>query len=204
MYAKLALRAEDMIVHQVYGEVQAGLKSHYSALASVQKQTSEHSDEIALSQSLLAPISLLSSHLAFLRSTLSQNIVTSLYRQIASQIADYILEREILYRGHNLITSQDGKLTLAACEVWIETAHVALAGSLDGGRKRVEAPWLRLLQAGRLVSSSGLVWLQLLDATFGVLEDEEWEKVMLEIVGLDELNREEVGRVLRTREDCER
>lgn len=81
---------------------------------------------------------------------------------------------------------------------------MVLAGSLSGGRERIEAPWAKLLQAGKLASAEGEVWNALLDATFEARTVENWEVEMTRIVGAVELGREEVARVLKRREDCDR
>jgi hypothetical protein len=49
-----------------------------------------------------------------------------------------------------------------------------------------------------------LTWQKLVDVTFGVGDDVEWEEVVEGTVGVCEMKREEVGQVLRTREDCVR
>lgn len=125
-----------------------------------------------------------------------------MYRRVASRLAEHILQRQILYRGH--FDLREGKSILAECELWVETCHVVLAGSLGGGRERIEAPWAKLLQAGKLASAEGEVWNALLDATFEARTVENWEVEMTRIVGAVELGREEVARVLKRREDCDR
>ena len=165
-------------------------------------QNLEPSDDITLSQTLLAPITLLSSHLTFIRTTLPRTTITTVYRRVASRVAEHILQRQILFRGH--FSLHEGRGILAECELWVETCHVALAGSLSGGRERIDAPWVKLLQAGRLACAEGDVWGALLDATFEAQTEEEWEREMTRIVGSVELGRDEVVRVLKRRADCDR
>lgn len=81
---------------------------------------------------------------------------------------------------------------------------MALAGSLGGGRERVEAPWAKLLQAGRLASAEGDVWNALLNATFEIQTGDDWEVEITRIIGSVELGRDEVVRVLKRRADCDR
>jgi len=195
-YTKLSRRAEDMIVHQVCGEIEGGLRTHFST----PKLEADQTDDIALSATLLAPIALLSSHLTFLRSALPHITVTNLYRRIASRLSEHIFNRQILYRGRHRLTVANGKIICAECELWVETCQAALSGM--SGRARVEAPWLRLLEGGRLVATDGLVWQKLVDGTFGVGNNAEWEVLVEGAVGICEMGREEVGQVLRTREDC--
>ena len=59
-----------------------------------------------------------------------------------------------------------------------------------------------LLQAGRLLSVEGASRDIVMSTTFGVGGDEEWERTLTEIVGVQELGRGVVAAVLRTREDC--
>lgn len=82
----------------------------------------------------------------------------------------------------------------------METCHAALGGCLSGGRNRVEAPWLNLLQAGRLTGAEGDAWERIVNMTFGMQGEEEWEEAMVDIVGPNNMGREEVGRILRSRE----
>ena len=64
-------------------------------------------DEIAVSQTLLPAIALLSAHLTFLRTTLPTASVAAIYRRIASSIAEHVLQRAILYRGR--LSLQEGR-----------------------------------------------------------------------------------------------
>ncbi|PFH54769.1 hypothetical protein AMATHDRAFT_134611 [Amanita thiersii Skay4041] len=194
-YAKIITRAEDMIIQQVCGEVENSFKAHLNTIDSIEQDT----DDVALSQSLLTPVALLSSHLTSIRSILSQTAVTMLYRRIASNLAEHILHRQILYRGRFNLTL--GKALAAECELWVETCHAALAGKLSGGRYRVEAPWLKLVQAGRLVSLEGEAWDVVRKATIGSTPDEEWSQLMKQVVAVSELDREVVIQILRRRED---
>lgn len=148
------------------------------------------------------PIALLSSHLTFLRTALPQITVINIYRCIASRLSEHIFNRQILYRGRQRLTVPRGKAIWAECELWVETCQAALSGSCS--RARVETPWLRLLEGGRLIAAEGLTWQKLVDVTFGVGDDVEWEEVVEGTVGVCEMKREEVGQVLRTREDCVR
>lgn len=190
-YRKLARRAEDIVVHQICSEVESGLKAHLSSSASTQ----ETPEDLAVSQTLLPSLGLLSTHLTYLRAALAQNMLTTIYRRIVSRLSEHILQREILYRGN--ITLREGKTVHAECELWIETCQSALAGSLRGGLNRVEAPWLRLLEAGRLIAAEGELWDKVVETTFGKSNDEEWERV----VGVTEMSREEVSRLLRRRQN---
>ncbi|KAJ2919243.1 hypothetical protein MD484_g1120, partial [Candolleomyces efflorescens] len=197
-YQKITTRAEDMTVQQICGEIEAGLRTHFVASTGI--SAGEPEDGIGISQTLLGPIALLSSHLSLLRQTLPLITFTTLYRRIAGRLSEHILQRQILYRGS--FSRQEGATLHAECELWVETCHTALAGVLGGGRQRVEAPWTKLLQAGRLAGAIGSAWETITNATFGTAGEEDWEKAMLETTGLVEMTREDVSRLLRRRDDC--
>ncbi|KAG6875297.1 hypothetical protein C0992_004387 [Termitomyces sp. T32_za158] len=201
-YDCLVNRAEGMIVQQICGEIESLLKVHFVALSSSPKldSQSDQVDEITLSQTLLAPIALLSSHLTFLRINMSKAILTNLYRRITSRLADHILHRQILYRGRFNLT--EGKNIHAECELWVGTCRTALGGALPGGRARIDAPWTKLLQAASLVSFEGDAWTAINSVAFSTQAEDEWDAAMMQTVGLLEMGREEVFQTLRRREDC--
>lgn len=213
-YQRLVNRAEDMIIQQVCGEIEGGLKAHFTSMLSyvsdfayvnfvnstkiISPKPDSNQPDITLSQTLLGPIALLSSHLNFLHSTLPRAQLITLYRRIASRISEHILHREIMYRGRHQITAREGKAIAAECELWVETCHAALASSAN--RNTIEAPWLKHLQAARLVGLEGAELRRALDETFGVNGDEVWEECLLQLVGVCEIGRDDVGVILRLRE----
>lgn len=105
-----------------------------------------------------------------------------------------------MYRGRARITPKEGRIILAECELWVETCRHALSKFAA----RAEAPWRSLLQAGRIVGAQDESWSKIMDATFGAVDDQQWEAVMTDVVGLSEMSREDVSRVVRTRVDCDR
>ncbi|TRM66203.1 TIP-1 family-domain-containing protein [Schizophyllum amplum] len=195
IYHKLVVRAEDMIVLQVSNEVENTLKPHLQRLNSPDA-SQDLTDEINVSQTLLPAIALLSAHLTFLRTTLPTATAATVYRRIASSLAEHILQRAILYRGR--LSLQEGRRCAAEGALWLETCAGALGGALP--RSRLEAPWLRLLQAGRLVAAEGPAWAEVVSATFGPIDEKGWQEAVVHAVGIGEMGREEVGRVLRRRE----
>ncbi|TFK76768.1 hypothetical protein BDN72DRAFT_806866 [Pluteus cervinus] len=200
-YQHLVHRSEDLIVQQVCGEVEAGFKAHMNATIP-SRNSPKSEDDIAVSQTLLVPIALLSSYLTFIGSTLPLSAVTASYRRIASRLSKHFLERQIVYREH--FTPPEGITILTECELWIETCHAALAGKLPGGRNRVEAPWSTFLQASRLVALQGIAWEQAVEVTFSdTHSDEEWDDVITGLVGFNEFKNQEVRQILARREDCE-
>jgi RAD50-interacting protein 1 len=131
-----------------------------------------------------------------------QTTLVSLYRRIASHLSEHILKREITYRGRGRISQRDAKAIGAECELWVETCQAAL--SSRAGRNRVEAPWLKLLQAGRLLALDGQSWNNVIDETFSMGSDDALEECLLEVIGLCEMTRDEVTTIVRLREDCGR
>jgi hypothetical protein len=144
----------------------------------------------------------LSSHLTFLRTTLPQSTLTTLYRRIISRLSEHILHRQIIYRGH--FEQQEARNILAECGLWAQTCHGVLGGGLGGGKARVDAPWGKLFQAAKLASAEGDVWSTIVDVTFSSKTEEEWEAAMAQITGSVEMTREEVATILKRRSDCDR
>ncbi|KAK0465211.1 TIP-1 family-domain-containing protein [Desarmillaria tabescens] len=196
-YRMLSVRAQDMIVQQVCAEVEGNLRPHLTITTSPNPGADAEQDEVSISQTLLAPIALLSTHLGYIRMILPQSTVTLLYRRIASRLSEHIMQRQILYRGN--VAVREAREIQAECELWVETSQGGLAGALGGGRNRVEAPWSKLLEAGRLIAAEGPAWDKAVDFTFGAKSEDQWDAAMVEITGFSELSREEVGRVLRRR-----
>jgi RAD50-interacting protein 1 len=158
--------------------------------------------DIALPQTLLAPVALLNSHLAFLRAIIPQNILTIIYRKIAFRLAEHIFQRQVMFRGH--FDQNEGRRIFTEAELWIESCSSALSGGLGGGRSRVEAPWRKLYQTGLLVGAQGEAWVEIVDLTFGFTNDEDWENALANLVGSVEMQRDEAMAILRRRNDCSR
>ncbi|KAL9715938.1 hypothetical protein Ac2012v2_000382 [Leucoagaricus gongylophorus] len=217
-YTVIIIRAENMVVQQVCTEVETQLKAHFYTCDLSYTQCPSHththsgspdpntskdflvSEVPLISQTLLAPLSLLSTYLSYLLSTFSLTTFTALYRRISTNLSEHILHRQILFRG--TFNATEGRVILAECELFLETCNAALAGGLPGGKVRVEAPWSKLLQAGRLVALEGDLWDEVVNSTFDASDQEEWEEIMHTVTGHSDLSRETVGNILRRRNDC--
>jgi RAD50-interacting protein 1 len=157
-------------------------------------------DESGLSQTLLPSISLLSSHLSYLRSSLPVVTVTVLYRRITSRIAEHIAQRSVLYRGRGQLSPKDGEVLLTEALLWVQSCQTALGISTD----KAQAPWIQLLEVVKVVALQGEPWEKVENATFDEkIGDTEWHDTLAEIVDVTETSRDDIRRALRAREDCE-
>ncbi|KAH8120467.1 TIP-1 family-domain-containing protein [Phellopilus nigrolimitatus] len=192
-YNKLAERTESMLVRQICGEVEADLKAHIYKQSNASPEGA--SEDIVLSQTLLGPIARFSAHLSLLRKTLPVPTVVGLYRKVGSHIALHVLQRQVLYQGRRRMNSLEGRVILDETRLWVETSRMALGGSV----RRVEGPWERLLEAGRLLSLEGDAFERAVNAV-RLGKEGEYEK-LVETVGIGEMSNEEVMDVLSVRED---
>jgi RAD50-interacting protein 1 len=110
----------------------------------------------------------------------------------------------VLYRGRGRISPLEGKLIKSEYELWVQTCRNALGrvAALSGGR--VEAPWRRMLQAGRILGADDGLWRKIVLTTFGGHDDTDWEQAMSEAVGFSELDRQEVQQIIQTRSDSDK
>ncbi|KAI0274887.1 TIP-1 family-domain-containing protein [Gloeopeniophorella convolvens] len=196
-YDKLITRAEDMIVQQVYAEVETAWKTHFGSQAN---NATPHPD-MAISPTLLPALSILSSHLSALRRTLQRATVNPIYRRIASRLSTHILQRAVLYRRPHEVDDAERRALHRESELWVETCRLALP---DAG-ERVEVPWRRLVQAGRILGADDAAWAQILQLAFDDRNESvggEWEPRIAGVLGGADLSREEVRMITRTRADC--
>ncbi|KAI0281623.1 TIP-1 family-domain-containing protein [Russula aff. rugulosa BPL654] len=182
-YEKLVIRTEEMIVQQICTEVEAAWKTHFASQGDVTTQS-----DILISPTLLPALSILSSHLTALRRTLPRANINSIYRRIGSHLDTHILQRAILYRRPREVTDVERKALQREIELWVETCRLALPGAGE----RVEVPWRRLVQAGRILGADGELWMRILKLSFDDVGLEEWEARM----------SREIRMIARTREDC--
>ena len=168
------------------------------SLPSLSSNSARYSD-ISISPTLIPALSALSSHLSLLRRTLPHAPTSSIYRRICSHLCTHILQRAILYRRAREITSDERRILQRESELWVETCRIALP---DAG-ERVEVPWRRLVQAGRILGANDELWEQILRLSFDDQNlDQEWGPLITELVDGADLSREEVRMIARTRDDC--
>jgi RAD50-interacting protein 1 len=214
-YDKLVTRTEDMIVQQVCMEVETAWKVHFtrcvlptslsqkicvrfSPCAYSQGSGNTPHPDAPISPTLLPALSILSSHLSVLRRTLPRANMSTVYRRIGSHLNAHVLQRAILYRRPREVTDAERRALQRESELWVDTCRLALNDAGD----RVEVPWRRLVQAGRVLGADDEVWAQILKVSFNDLGQEEWEHSLTELIHGTELSREEVRLIARTREDC--
>jgi len=137
----------------------------------------------------------LSTHLSYLAGTLPRSQVTQLYRRIANRLSEHIMQRQILYRGS--VSLQEGLVILAESRLWVDTCIQALPRE---SASRMEAPWRKLVSAAQLIGADEKTWEQAQSFTSGTLSDEDWVESMEELLGVCDLERDEVRRLLRRRE----
>ena len=168
----------------------------YLFLPSLSSNSAPYSD-ISICPTLLPALSALSSHLSLLHLSLPHAFTSSIYRRIGSHLCTHILQRAILYRRTREITGDERRALQRESELWVETCRIALPDASE----RVEVPWRRLIQAGRILGADDEAWEEILRASFDNL-DPEWGSRITELIGGTDLSREEVRMIARTREDC--
>ncbi|KZV95590.1 hypothetical protein EXIGLDRAFT_671991 [Exidia glandulosa HHB12029] len=188
-YRDVCSRAEDMIVRQIVGEIEDDLRPYITA------PWDADSDILTLPPALAASVTALAAHINFLRATLPATVTVSLYRNIASTLAAYIVQRGIVYRGRARASHAHGVKFAAEARAWVDASRAALQGQ---PARRVEAPWTRLLSASRLIALEGDEWEQAVDGVFGV------DEAAYEELGLVDLSKADAREIVRAREDCRR
>lgn len=93
------------------------------------------------------------------------------------------------------MTPQEGKNVLDEARVWVETSRMALSGSV----RRVEGPWEKLVESGKLLSLEGEAFAKAVRmSTTG--SEAEFQAFCAEL-GISSTSREEAAEVLKVRED---
>ena len=183
-----------------------GLTSHASGQQDEDQPStgSQRDYEIEIPSTLMVPVSLFSSYLVYFQSSLSTRMLSDLYRKITARISNAVLQKMIFQRGPGRVSAKEGRAIATECELWLQTCRAALSGGGGGGRavgRLIEAPWRRLVEAGRLLALQGSEWDRIKALTFGTTGDDDWEQGILDVVGFSELRRDEVQTILRTRMD---
>lgn len=155
-------------------------------------------DETSLSipTTLVAPISLLSTHLAFLLHSLPASLVVGLYRRVATNLATLILQKRILHRNIGRLSAKEGKQIVEESLVWIEACRMSVSAVV----RKVETPWTRLLDTVRLLSLESEKFQATVDAIFNA--DQDHEEELRDNFEVSELNLTEMKTIVRLREDC--
>ncbi|VDB92161.1 unnamed protein product [Peniophora sp. CBMAI 1063] len=173
-YAELVREAEDMLVQLVTAEVE-GLLKHYFAELHGDDQPMSSADTL-ISPALLPGLAVFGQHI----------------HALAQALCTHIPQRALLYRRPGRVPVEQGKRLQGEMALWAETARGALPAGV-----RAEAPWARLVQAGRVVGAEGDVWEGVLRVASGFYGLDNME----EYVGGTELSEEEVGMIVGVRAD---
>jgi RAD50-interacting protein 1 len=90
-------------------------------------------------------------------------------------------------------------MIFAESELWIETCLGSMGAVLGWRRDRVAMPWMKLVEAAKLVSVDEDMARAVRETTFGNSLEDAWRDEIIQMLGSCELTRDEMGRVLRRR-----
>lgn len=144
-YATLTARSEDLIVRHVVSEVENLLRQH---IASPWSTSSE--ERLSLPSTLLAPVTSFQQQLAFIASTLPASSVTILYRQIASSISSYLMDKMVFQQSRGKVTPHDAAALATEYRLWIECSRQAVGKTV----RKLDVPWERFRDAAALIDVS--------------------------------------------------
>jgi hypothetical protein len=146
-----------------------------------------------LTSTLLAPVTSFQHQLAFIASTLPASSVTILYRQVASSISSYLVDRLVFQQSRGKIAPSDTAVLVAEYRLWIECSKQAVGKMV----RKIDVPWERLRDAASLVAPRDFISLARI-ARDG--RPEEFQESM-EQLGVTSYSQAEVKHVLRLRTD---
>jgi hypothetical protein len=104
--------------------------------------------DISVPQSLVVPLSLLSSMLQFLSMSLPTTTLVTLYRRVANSISAHLVQKTLSRSSRLHFSPVAGRAFADECELWIEACRSALGGKI----RRVEVPWSALADLATVVS----------------------------------------------------
>lgn len=189
-YAELVRRAEVMLVQLVTAEVEGLLKPYFAELHGDDQPMS--SADTLISPALLPGLAVFGQHIQALAQVLPLSTLRGVYKRIAQALCTHILQRALLYRRPGRVPVEQGKRLQGEMALWAETARGALPAGV-----RAEAPWAKLVQAGRVVGAEGDAWEGVLRVASGLFGQDKME----EYVGGTDLSEEEIGMLVRVRAD---
>ena len=152
-------------------------------------------EHISLPSTLLAPITSFQQQLAFIASTLPGSSVTILYRQIASSISSYLVDRMVFQQSRGKVASSNGMALTVEYRLWIECSKQAVGKTV----RKIDVPWERLRDAATLV---GLPTEELNSVT-RVIRDGKADQFQesMEQLAVTSYSQAEVKHLLRVRTD---
>ena len=93
------------------------------------------------------------------------------------------------------MSSQEGKNVLDEARLWVETSRMALGGSV----RRVEGPWEKLVDSGKLLSLDGEAFAKAV--RISTMGSEAEFQTFCSDLGISSTSREEASDILKVRED---
>ncbi|KIJ45675.1 hypothetical protein M422DRAFT_227406 [Sphaerobolus stellatus SS14] len=195
-YRALGQRADDMIVSHICSEVESAAKAYFASQWDSSQNAPPDERGLSIPTTLVVPISLLSTHLAFLVRMLPNSFVVTLYRRIASTLASHILQRRLLMRNVGRLSATEAKGIAEEVLLWVQACQLTVARVV----RKVDGPWARLLDAAKLLALDEEHFRSAVSKIFNAgLQDVENVQDELEI---SELDLAEMKNVIRLRNDC--
>ncbi|PVG00291.1 hypothetical protein CPB86DRAFT_805974 [Serendipita vermifera] len=192
-YATLTARSEDLIVKHIVLEVEGALRLHLSS-----PWTSESEDQFTVPSTLLAPITTLQQHLTYMVTVLPASSVTILYRQIASSISSFLVERMIFQQSRGKLEPSESGVPATEYQLWIECCKQSVGRVV----RKIDVPWERLRDA-TIVLAAGAEEFAAFGRTLASSDQKKFEET-IESIGATSLSPLQAKQIARVRTDYAR
>jgi len=204
-YATLTARSEDLVVRHIVSEVEGLSRPHIARYVSFLSKgrllmtsspwSTSSEEQFLLPSTLLAPITSFQQQFTFIASTLPASSVMILYRQVASSISSYLVDRMVFQQSRGKIAPSDTTVLATEYRLWIECSKQAVGKTV----RRIDVPWERLRDAASLIGVAVQDFVPLVR----VARDGDPDKFQasMEQLGVTSYSQAEVKQVLRLRTD---